>query len=78
MNSLKGSNTRNLVARMNHRRSFTLRSHQDNVNQIGRRGHGANSLKVVNGHDERFVWRLGSTWQKSLLWKAPVVAMILL
>ena len=47
---LKGSNTVNLVAGVDHSGGSSLRPHEDNVNKGRRRWHGVHLLKVVNRH----------------------------
>jgi hypothetical protein len=49
-NVLKGTNALNLVAGMNDRRRTTLRAHEHNIHELGRRGHGLHAFKAVNRH----------------------------
>lgn len=49
---LEGTNARDLVPRMDDCRRTTLGPHQHNVNEIGRRWHGAHLLKVVDRHGD--------------------------
>jgi hypothetical protein len=51
INSLKRTNSRNLIARMNHRWSPSLRPRQDNVDEIVGGWHGGHVFEVVDGHD---------------------------
>ena len=50
-NVLEGTDARNLVTWMDNSGRFTLRAHQDNIDHIGGRWHGANALEIVDGHD---------------------------
>ena len=49
-NLLEGANSRNLVARVNHRRCFPLRPHEDNIDELDRARHGLHLLEIVDGH----------------------------
>jgi hypothetical protein len=51
INSLKRTNSRNLIARMNHRWSSSLRPRQDDVDEIVGGWHGGHVFEVVDGHD---------------------------
>jgi hypothetical protein len=52
INSLEGTNPRNLVAGMNHRGRPSLSPRQDDVDEIVGRWHGGHVFEVVHWHDE--------------------------
>ena len=47
---VKGTDALNFVAGMDDRGGLALGPHQDDVDQIGSRGHGGHLLEVVDGH----------------------------
>lgn len=53
--SLEGTNTSNLVSRVNDGGGTTLSPHKDNINHIRRRRHRTHFLKVVDRHGDNYV-----------------------
>lgn len=53
--SLEGTNTGNLVSRMDDGWGTTLGPHQDNIDEVGRRRHRTHLFEVVDRHDESCV-----------------------
>ena len=50
--SLERTDSCNFVSRVNDGRSSTLRSHENNINEIRCRRHWTHFLEVIDGHDD--------------------------
>jgi hypothetical protein len=60
-NLLEGADSIDLVTRVNDSGSASLRSHEDDVNELRSRWHGLHRFEVVDRHVSMFLYREGSS-----------------